>query len=112
MEDTSELPVVDGPGEVTVATAATGATAARRPSGSEPILIIDDVRLSFGGLHVLQGVNFEVARGEIVGLIGPNGAGKTTLFDVVSGFRPQARGKVTFKGENLLDRKPFERAWL
>ena len=79
---------------------------------TEPFFRVDEVRLSFGGLHVLQGVNFEVRRGEIVGLIGPNGAGKTTLFDVISGFRPQAQGRVLFKGVNLLERKPYERAWL
>ena len=73
---------------------------------------VDDVRLSFGGLHVLQGVDMEIRRGEIVGLIGPNGAGKTTLFDVISGFRAEARGRVWFKGADLLEHKPFERAWL
>jgi branched-chain amino acid transport system ATP-binding protein len=73
---------------------------------------VEDVRLAFGGLQVLQGVSFEVPRGQIVGLIGPNGAGKTTLFDVISGFRPQARGRVWFKGVNLLERKPHQRPWL
>jgi ABC-type branched-subunit amino acid transport system ATPase component len=73
---------------------------------------VDDVRLAFGGLQVLQGVGFAVPKGQIVGLIGPNGAGKTTLFDVISGFRPQARGRVWFKGVNLLERKPHERPWL
>src|SRR3954447_14486003 len=83
----------------------------QRPRG-EIMLQVQDVRLAFGGLQVLQGVNLEVKKGEIVGLIGPNGAGKTTLFEVISGFRPQAKGRVTFKGVNLLDRKPYERAWL
>ena len=73
---------------------------------------VEDVRLAFGGLQVLQGVDMEITRGEIVGLIGPNGAGKTTLFDVISGFRPTARGRVWFKGSDLLTRKPYERAWM
>jgi len=73
---------------------------------------VQDVRLAFGGLQVLQGVDLEITRGQIVGLIGPNGAGKTTLFDVISGFRPTARGRVWFKGVDLLERKPYERAWL
>src|SRR3954453_5733887 len=83
----------------------------QRPRG-EIMLSVQDVRLAFGGLQVLQGVDLQVKKGEIVGLIGPNGAGKTTLFDVISGFRPQARGKVVFKGVDLLQRKPYERAWL
>ena len=73
---------------------------------------VEDVRLAFGGLQVLQGVNLHVEQGEIVGLIGPNGAGKTTLFDVISGAHPSARGRVWFKGVDLLHRRPHERAWL
>src|SRR5437867_4109381 len=73
---------------------------------------VEDIHLAFGGLKVLQGVNLHVKQGEIVGLIGPNGAGKTTLFDVVSGVHPAARGQVWFKGQDLLTRKPYERAWL
>jgi ABC-type branched-subunit amino acid transport system ATPase component len=78
----------------------------------EAFFAVEDVRLSYGGLQVLSGVNLEVDKGEIVGVIGPNGAGKTTLFDVISGLRPQARGHVWFKGAELLDRRPHERAWL
>ncbi len=79
---------------------------------TEPFFEIRDLHLSFGALNVLAGVNLRVNRGEIVGLIGPNGAGKTTLFDAVSGFREQARGKVLLNGVDLLERKPWERAWL
>ena len=78
----------------------------------EPFFQVIDLRLSFGSLRVLDGVDLEVGRGEIVGLIGPNGAGKTTLFDAVSGFREQARGRVLLNGVDLLERKPWERAWL
>ena len=82
------------------------------PPVDEPFFQVIDLRLSFGSLRVLDGVDLEVNRGEIVGLIGPNGAGKTTLFDAVSGFREQARGRVLLNGVDLLDRKPWERAWL
>ena len=83
------------------------------PSGAsaQSYFGVEDVRLAFGGLQVLQGVSFEVPQGQIVGLIGPNGAGKTTLFYVISCFRTQARGRVWFKGVELLERKPHERAW-
>jgi ABC-type branched-subunit amino acid transport system ATPase component len=79
---------------------------------SEPFFRVQEVSLAFGALKVLQGVSLDVERGEIVGLIGPNGAGKTTLFDVISGFREEARGKVWLNGEDLLTRKAWERPWL
>lgn len=55
----------------------------------------------FGGLTALNGVNYSIDEGEIVGLIGPNGAGKTTLFNVMSGaFRPTS-GRIKFKGIDI-----------
>jgi ABC-type branched-subunit amino acid transport system ATPase component len=78
----------------------------------EPLFQIRDLRLAFGALQVLDGIDMHVTRGEIVGLIGPNGAGKTTLFDAVSGFREQAQGKVLLNGVDLLERKAWERPWL
>ena len=44
------------------------------------------VSVSFGGVRAVDGVDLEVARGEVTGLIGPNGAGKTTFIDAVTGF--------------------------
>ncbi|HEU5084249.1 MAG TPA: ABC transporter ATP-binding protein [Acidimicrobiales bacterium] len=79
---------------------------------AEPFFQVIDVRLAFGALQVLDGVDLEVHRGEIVGLIGPNGAGKTTLFDAISGYREQATGKVLLNGVDLLERKAWERPWL
>jgi branched-chain amino acid transport system ATP-binding protein len=81
------------------------------PSAS-PYFEIADISLRFGGLQVLDSVSFSVDQGEIVGLIGPNGAGKTTLFDVVSGFHRPAAGHIWFKGVDLVDERPYRRAWL
>jgi ABC-type branched-subunit amino acid transport system ATPase component len=77
-----------------------------------PYFEIQDISLRFGGLQVLDDVSFHVDKGEIVGLIGPNGAGKTTLFDVISGFHRPARGHIRFRDVDLVDEKPFRRAWL
>ena len=77
-----------------------------------PYFEIQDISLRFGGLQVLDDVSFHVDRGEIVGLIGPNGAGKTTLFDVISGFHRPARGHIRFHDVDLVEEKPFRRAWL
>jgi branched-chain amino acid transport system ATP-binding protein len=70
------------------------------------MLEVRDVRKSFGGIHAIADVSFDVRRGEIVSLIGPNGAGKTTCFNVISGFlRPNA-GSVRFEAEEVTGQSP------
>jgi ABC-type branched-subunit amino acid transport system ATPase component len=85
---------------------------------SDTALSINDVRLAFGGVNALDGVTFDVPRGQVVGIIGPNGAGKTTLFDCVSGFRQPNGGSIrldttgTGDAVELTDRPPWERTGL
>lgn len=55
----------------------------------------------FGGLAAVDGVDFELRRGELRAVIGPNGAGKTTLFDLLTGRLPPTAGRVYFKGEDI-----------
>jgi branched-chain amino acid transport system ATP-binding protein len=62
----------------------------------------------FSGLVALNGVDFELNEGEILGLIGPNGAGKTTLFNVISGFLQPDGGSVNYKGKSLRGLRPFD----
>ena len=62
----------------------------------------------FGGRKAVDSVDFDVEEGEILGLIGPNGAGKTTLFNLISGAIPLDSGTITYKGERISGRKPFE----
>ena len=62
----------------------------------------------FGGLMAVSGLDFEVERGEIVGLIGPNGAGKTTLFSMLSGELLPTEGAIHFKGKRLDGLPPHE----
>jgi branched-chain amino acid transport system ATP-binding protein len=71
-----------------------------------PILAVREVTKSFGGLKAVDGVSFDIRRGEIVVIIGPNGAGKTTLFNLISGFIPPDEGDVAFEGAGLAGRTP------
>jgi branched-chain amino acid transport system ATP-binding protein len=66
------------------------------------LLAIRDLSISFGGIHALDGVSFEVEDGHTCGLIGPNGAGKTTLFNCVSRVYQPTSGEVIFDGRSLL----------
>jgi branched-chain amino acid transport system ATP-binding protein len=77
---------------------------------TEPILNINSVSKTFGGLHAVDGVTFHVQKGEIVGLIGPNGAGKTTIFNLVSGYYAPTEGRIFFKGQDISGRPPYNLA--
>ncbi|MEV3904492.1 ABC transporter ATP-binding protein [Mycobacterium sp. NPDC050551] len=67
----------------------------------EALLKVQDLTVRFGGLVALDAVNFDIRRGEILGLIGPNGAGKTTCFNAITGVYRPSGGTVTFDGAPL-----------
>jgi ABC-type branched-subunit amino acid transport system ATPase component len=71
-------------------------------------LKLEGVERRFGGVRAVDGVNFEVANGEIHGLIGPNGAGKTTLLNLISGLLQPTGGQITFDGARV-DKLPPHR---
>ena len=73
--------------------------------GSVPLLKVDNLSRSFGGLRAVSNVSFSVAPGEILGIIGPNGAGKTTLFNVLNGVLTADEGRATLAGQSMLGRK-------
>ena len=62
---------------------------------------LDNVSIQFGGLKAVDGVSFDVAKGEIFTIIGPNGAGKTTLFNLISRLYNVTGGKIVFKDEEI-----------
>jgi branched-chain amino acid transport system ATP-binding protein len=66
-----------------------------------PVLKIEGLFKSFGGLMAIRDVGFDVEEGEIIGLIGPNGSGKTTALNLITGFLKPDAGTIMFKGENI-----------
>jgi branched-chain amino acid transport system ATP-binding protein len=66
------------------------------------LLSVRGVTLRFGGIVALDGVSFDVERGQISGLIGPNGAGKTTAFNVITRLYRPDEGELDLDGESLL----------
>ncbi len=64
-------------------------------------LKLNNLQKSFGGVHAINDVSFEVYQGEIFGLIGPNGSGKSTCVNLISGVYKQDSGDILFEGKNI-----------
>ena len=71
-----------------------------------PLLAVRDVSVVFGGIVALNGISFDMRRGQILGLIGPNGAGKTTLFNCLSRLYQPSAGDILMEGRTILKRPP------
>jgi branched-chain amino acid transport system ATP-binding protein len=67
----------------------------------KPLLVVENLAVSYGGIKALKGVSLEVRRGEIVAMIGANGAGKTTTLKTIVRLLPIASGKVVYDGKDL-----------
>jgi branched-chain amino acid transport system ATP-binding protein len=74
----------------------------------DTLLRMDDVTMRFGGLTALDGINFGIRRGEILGLIGPNGAGKTTCFNAMTGVYRPTSGQVLLENEPIGKRQRYQ----
>ena len=70
------------------------------------LLHVKNLKKAFGGVQAIQGVSFELARGEILGLIGPNGSGKTTLVNLITGFVKPDSGEIFFKDRRITGLQP------
>jgi branched-chain amino acid transport system ATP-binding protein len=69
--------------------------------GHTPVLELNGVSKSFGGLHAVRGVTFKIMPGDRKAIIGPNGAGKTTLFNLITGIFPSSSGQVLLFGRDV-----------
>jgi branched-chain amino acid transport system ATP-binding protein len=73
-----------------------------------PLLELSDVRIHYGGIEAVKGIDLRVEEGEIVTMIGANGAGKTTTLKTISGLKRPTAGSITFQGQRI-DAMPAHR---
>jgi ABC-type branched-subunit amino acid transport system ATPase component len=78
--------------------------------GDRSGLVVQDLRVQFGGLVAVSSASLNVPYGRVTGLIGPNGAGKTTTFNACSGFVQPTQGSVSLDGRSVVRRSPAHRA--
>jgi branched-chain amino acid transport system ATP-binding protein len=71
-----------------------------------PLLELDRLTKSFGGLRVVDHLDLQVNEGEIISLIGPNGAGKTTVFNLITGIYAPDEGEIRFDGRDIAGLAP------
>lgn len=75
---------------------------------NKPLLKVDHVGITFGGLKAVSDVNVELRKGELVGLIGPNGAGKTTFFNLLTGVYEPTMGNIELNGKRINGNAPYQ----
>ncbi len=76
----------------------------------DPLLVVDNISLSFGGVKAITDISFDILKGEIRAIIGPNGAGKTSMLNVINGFYHPQKGMITFRGQQRSRMRPHEAA--
>ena len=74
----------------------------------DKILEMEDIRISFGRVTALAGVDLRIRKGDITAIIGPNGAGKTCLLNCINGFYRPERGRIFFQGKEITWLKPHK----
>lgn len=73
-----------------------------------PLLQVNNLSVSFGGIKPVTDFDLQVASNELVGLIGPNGAGKTTVFNLLTGVYVPSNGSIEINGQDITGKKPYE----
>ena len=72
---------------------------------AEPLLSVTDLTVSYGRVHAVRGVSFDVAPGSLVTLVGANGAGKSSIINAISGLVKPAGGKILLEGDDITKTK-------
>src|SRR5579859_801055 len=73
---------------------------------ADPLLVVEDLHLAFGGVRALSDVSFHVNRGELFAIIGPNGAGKTSIFNCLNAVYHPRSGSIRLEDHELVGRRP------
>jgi len=73
-----------------------------------PLLDVDNIGISFGGLKAVQNFSIKLPRAGLYGLIGPNGAGKTTVFNLLTGVYQTMGGRITLDAREIVGLKPHQ----
>ena len=66
-----------------------------------PLLEVEQLKKSFGGIRAVNGVSFAIEQGELLGIMGPNGSGKTTVFNLIAGALAPDAGSICLRGEPI-----------
>jgi branched-chain amino acid transport system ATP-binding protein len=91
---------------MTLSPPATASNTAPSATGRRPLLDVDGIGISFGGLKAVQKFSVQLEQGSLYGLIGPNGAGKTTAFNLLTGVYRTDAGRMELQSKNLVGLKP------
>ena len=76
---------------------------------NKPLIKLEKISLSFGKRQILENINFDINKGEILGMLGPNGVGKSTIFNLITGLIKPNYGSIIINGENVLNYPISER---
>ena len=77
-------------------------------STNEVVLAVKGLKVAYGGIQAVKGIDLEVRRGELVALIGANGAGKTTTLKAITGTLAPSAGDIAFDGKSIVGRDSFQ----
>ncbi|MEN6479177.1 MAG: ATP-binding cassette domain-containing protein, partial [Anaerolineales bacterium] len=70
------------------------------------LLQVENLHVSYGAIHAVQGISFDIQQGEIVALIGANGAGKSTTLRTISGLLRPTEGDIIYQGNSIIKTSP------
>ena len=84
------------------------ATEAAKKVSAEVVLAVKGLKVAYGGIQAVKGIDLEVRRGELVALIGANGAGKTTTLKAITGSLSPSAGDIAFDGRSIVGRDAFQ----